>query len=318
MKKAIARTDNITHEEWLRLRQQGIGGSDAAVACGMSRWKSPLMLFLEKTSGQPMEIDNEYIYWGNVMEPVLREEFAKRSGLKTKVCPFMFQCAEYPWMLANIDGVVHEKDGSTSLLEIKTANGYAAKDWEDGLPAEYYIQVQHYLAVCALNKAYVACLLGGNHFIILPVERDADTIATITALEADFWNNYVAKGCRPPVDDKAADALDQLYPQSDKTSTILTEEADKLISELQEIKKLEDQLTPEKSRLENKLKAMLGKSECGQTPAGYGVHWKSSSSSRFDTTRFKKEHPELATQYMSQSSYRRFSITSPKTKKEDK
>ena len=318
MKKAIARTDNMTHEEWLRLRQQGIGGSDAAVACGLSRWKSPLMLFLEKTSEQPKEVNNEYVYWGNVMEPVLRDEFAKRSGLKTEVCPFMFQCAEYPWMLANIDGIVREQDGSTSLLEIKTANGYAARDWEDGLPAEYYIQVQHYLAVCALSKAYVACLLGGNHFIILPVDRDADTIATITALEANFWTNYVAKGCRPPVDDKAADALDQLYPHSDKTSTIMTDEADHLIKNYLDIKRLEDELQPEKTKIENKLKTMLGKSECGQTPAGYAVRWKSTSSSRIDGTKLKKEHPEIASQYMTITSARRFSITAPKTAKEEK
>ena len=128
----------------------------------------------------------------------------------------------------------------------------------------------------------------------------------------------MAKGCRPPVDDKAADALDQLYPHSDKTSTIMTDEADHLIKNYLDIKRLEDVLQPEKTKIENKLKTMLGKSECGQTPAGYAVRWKSTSSSRIDGTKLKKEHPEIASQYMTITSARRFSITAPKTAKEEK
>ena len=48
-KKILAKTEGMLREEWLALRKQGIGGSDAAAACGLSRWKSPLGLWLEKT-----------------------------------------------------------------------------------------------------------------------------------------------------------------------------------------------------------------------------------------------------------------------------
>ena len=45
----IAATDNIPYEEWLELRKNGIGGSDAAAVCGISRYKSPVELWMEKT-----------------------------------------------------------------------------------------------------------------------------------------------------------------------------------------------------------------------------------------------------------------------------
>ena len=111
MKKiAIAKIADLSREQWLTLRKRGIGGSDAAIACGLSRWKSPLDLYLDKTSPDTEEQGNEAMYWGTVMEPVLRSEFSKRTGLKVDSVPFMFSCQEYPFMMANIDGIVHEAE----------------------------------------------------------------------------------------------------------------------------------------------------------------------------------------------------------------
>ena len=38
----IAKTESMPYEEWLDLRKNGIGGSDAAAVCGISRYKSRL------------------------------------------------------------------------------------------------------------------------------------------------------------------------------------------------------------------------------------------------------------------------------------
>lgn len=35
--------------KWLEFRKEGIGGSDAAAIVGLSKWKSPYQLWLEKT-----------------------------------------------------------------------------------------------------------------------------------------------------------------------------------------------------------------------------------------------------------------------------
>ena len=54
--------------EWLQLRKSGIGGSDASAILGFNRWKSAFQLYIEKTSKMVEEIDNEFVYWGNVLE----------------------------------------------------------------------------------------------------------------------------------------------------------------------------------------------------------------------------------------------------------
>lgn len=312
-KSAIAKITDLSRKEWLALRKHGIGGSDAAAVCQMSRWAGPLDVYMDKTSKDVSEfLGNEAMYWGIKMEPILRDEFAIRCGLLVEEVPYMFRRKEYPFQLADIDGIVHEKDGSVSLLEIKTAGGYAERDWENGLPPEYYIQIQHYLAVVDLPKAYVAVLIGGNKFQVEEVPRDEDTITTITALEAAFWHNNVLTLTPPKPDATSADALTGLYPASNGTSVILGADADDIIADLESAKQMEEQLKAARAESENALKAMLGDAECGKTPAGYSVRWKSSNTSRLDSTKLKADHPDLVAAYTKTTSYRRFSVTAPK------
>ena len=203
-------------------------------------------------------------------------------------------------------------------MEIKTVGEFSVSDWDDGLPMEYYLQIQHYLAVTDLQKAYCAVLIGGNKFSHQIVERDNETIETITALEYDFWNNHVLKGIPPAVSDKDSELLNSLYPKSNPATAILPAEADDIIKEYMEIKKLEEELKQQKTLAENKLKSILGDNECGQSSAGYSVQWKTVNSNKLDTAKLKLEHPEITEKYYIPSSFRRFSITIPKISQEAK
>ena len=316
MKTVIAKnTNSMPHSEWLALRRKGIGGSDAAAAIGLSRWKSPLQLFIEKTSGIKIEEDNERMEWGKRLEPLIRNTFAEKSGLDVVECPFIFAFKEYPFMIANIDGVVTESDGSKALLEIKTVGEHSAKDWDDGLPLEYYLQIQHYLAVCDLNKAYCATLIGGNKFSYQVIERDEESINTIIALEREFWLNHVLKNVSPPVTDKDSELLNSLYPKSTSDTAALPANADSIISEYLKLKQAEEDVKKQRTLCENQLKSMLGNNERGISPNGFSIQWKTVNSSKLDTTKLKTDHADLVAKYIVPSTFRRFSVTAPKTDK---
>lgn len=308
------KTSDLTREQWLALRKKFIGGSEIAAVAALSRHKGPLQIYWDKVNPdvQPQE-DNEAMYWGRTMEPILREEFAKRTGLQVVACPFMFTSKIYPFMSANLDGIAtNETTGEKMVLEIKTANGFAAKDWEKGMPPEYYLQVQWYLALTQLNKAYIAVLIGGNSFKYEEVARDEETIQTLIALASNFWNNHVLKRIPPEPDATSGTALDSMYPTADNTSIILPPEADQLIAQIEECKGLEDDLKKTVAEAEAKLKGWIGKSESGRSVSGYCVHWKNVTSSRLDTTKLKAEQPDIVAKYTKTTSSRRFSITAPK------
>ncbi len=313
-KIVIAKTKDMSREEWCSLRKvKGVGGSEASAVCQMNRWRGPLDVYLLKTSESvEAQEDNDAMLFGRLFEPILREEFGRRTGLSVVECPYMFAYEEYPYMIADIDGVVTEKDGTKALLEIKTANGFAEKEWLDGMPPEYYIQIQHYLAVTDLPKAYVAVLIGGQKFRYEEVARDEETIQTLIAMEGNFWNNHVLKRIPPEPDATSGAALDSMYPTADSTSIILPAEADKLIAQIAECKSLDDDLKKTVAEAENKLRGWLGKSESGRTVGGYCVHWKNVTSNRLDTAKLKAEQPDLVAKYTKTTSSRRFSITAPK------
>ena len=77
--------------------------------------------------------------------------------------------------------------------------------------------------------------------------------------------------------------------------------------ELQELKRMREELEAEIDALEDAIKASMGDAE--QITAGpFKITWKAITSSRFDSSRFKKDHADLAAQYIKTSTVKRFSI----------
>ena len=161
MAKLIMTVEQIQNDRaaWLKARNAGIGGSDASVIVGVNKWKSPFALWMEKTGqADPDSLDdNEYVYWGNVLEETVAREFTKRTG-KEVHRRGLLQHDTIPYLLASVDRIVV---GENAGLECKTANGFAAKLWEgDEVPDAYYVQCQHYMAVTGAERWYIAALIG--------------------------------------------------------------------------------------------------------------------------------------------------------------
>ena len=100
----IANTAAIPYEEWLERRKEGIGGSDAAVVCGVSRYKSPVELWMEKTGQLPAQEAGEAAYWGHQLEELVRTEFTKRTGIQVEHRMELLRSDQHPFMQANLDG----------------------------------------------------------------------------------------------------------------------------------------------------------------------------------------------------------------------
>lgn len=301
-------TDRLSENEWLALRKQGIGGSDAAAICGLNRWRSPMQVWLEKTGQIDSEEPGEAAYWGKVMEPIIRDEFGLRSGLKVVQVKSMLQHRRFPFMLANLDGVVMDPSKGQGVFEAKTAGLYAASEWEKGLPDEYAIQVQHYLAVTGLSYAYVAVLIGGNKFKWQYIEKDEPSIDLLIQLEARFWKSVETR--TPPQLDgsrAASELLNRLYPHGQNKEIKLPPEALELIECYEEAKQQEEKAAFLKETAVNQLKNMLGENEAGMV-GERRIVWQEIKTERLDTKALKAEQPNLHAQYMKHSSYRRFQI----------
>ena len=309
MCKILASTENMSYEQWLEYRRKGIGGSDASVVCGINRYKSPVELWLDKTNQIPAEEAGEAAYWGTLLEDVVRSEFSKRTGINVKQVHYILQSEEHPFMLANLDGVCEHPEFGTCGFEAKTASAYKASEWEDGIPDEYQLQIQHYMAVTGYRGFYIAVLIGGNTFRWKFIERDEELISMLIELESDFWY-HVQDLTPPPLDGSKASAqfLAERFPNStNKTQLKLPDSAAQLIEEYDSACEQLEVLNEQKQKAENQLKQMLGEHESASA-GNHIITWKSISQERLDSKTLKAEHPTLYKKYSNQTSYRRFSI----------
>ena len=305
----LASTESMPYEEWLAYRKQGIGGSDAAVVCGISRYKSPVELWLEKTNQLPPQEAGEAAYWGTQLESLVRAEFTKRTGIAVDHAMQLLQSTEHPFMLANLDGTCEHPDLGPCVFEAKTASAYKAREWDDSIPDEYLLQVQHYMAVTGYNGAYIAALIGGNTFRWRLVERDEALISMIIQLESEFWG-HIQDGTPPPLDgsDASAKLLSDRFPSSmSQSQIILPDTAVQLLCQYDEACEQLERAREQKQKAENQLKQMLGTNERG-TVGNRVITWRSIVQERLDNKALKVEHPALYQKYVSQTSYRRFSV----------
>nr|DAR15087.1 MAG TPA: Exonuclease [Caudoviricetes sp.] len=297
MYKKIFNGKNATHDEWLEARKQGIGGSDMAAILGFNKYRDAVSVWLDKRGELPPVEENEPMYWGNVLEEVVAQEFAKRTGWKVRNNNYTLQSTEYPYLLANID---REIVGVDAGLECKTANAFKKDEWEgDEVPTSYYIQCQHYMAVTGKSSWWIACLLGGNTFIYKEIPRNEEVIEAIIREGKVFWA-MVENGTAPAVtgSESSAEALKMMYGKSNENTIELDDVAVNYINQYNNAKAKIKEATEAKDEAENILKSLLGENEVGIV-GEFKVTWKMrKGAKRFNTKQFQADHPALHKQYL--------------------
>jgi len=310
----LVSTKNMSREEWLSVRGNGIGSSDAAVAVGISPYKSPLELWLEKTNRQPAPdlSDNDAVFWGTTLEHIIANVYAERTGAKVRKVNAVLQHPEYLFMLANLDRLVlHPTDGN-GILEVKTAGLHSAPFWEEGVPDSYQCQVLHQLAVTGKEWCDVAVLIGGQDFRIYRVIRDDAKIADLIQREEQFWQ-CVVQDVPPAVDgsESSGKALVSMYP-SDKGDVLdLTEDMgmNKLFGEYWSYRQQRETAEDQENLLKQRLQERLGFASGAVLDSGK-ISWrKSKDSTETDFKKLTAENPELVARYeVSKPGSRRFLV----------
>lgn len=306
----LVSTKEMSREEWLQWRNHGIGSSDAPVAIGMSRYKSPLELWMEKT-GRKMQEDisnKDAVFWGTTLEPIVANVYAEKTGKKVRRVNSVLQHPEHPFMLANLDRIVE----GGGVLEIKTAGLRSQGQWEEGVPLAYQIQVLHQLAVTGKAWADVAVLIGGQEFRIYRINRDEDRIAQLVNLEQAFWD-HVIRETAPEVDGSESSnrALALMYPRSASVLVDYTErkEMNVLFKELLVARNATKSAEVNEAILEQRVKEAIGFAEGAIFNQGKAM-WKLSKPSRsLDVKKLTEEHPNLTAPYwVEKPGSRRFTV----------
>jgi putative phage-type endonuclease len=186
---------------WLRLRSQGLGGTDVAAVLGVSPFASAFETWLSKT-GRAADVNVTYpMRRGTFMESFLLAEYARETGAIVEKPPALLAHPDYPMIRASLDGLAHHRD-RTVILDAK-AVGWRGREpwWDDTMlaPDHVVVQMLTYLAVTGLDEAVLVADVAGD-FTTVTVGRDVEWEAIALPMLAQWWADYVVADVPPPAD----------------------------------------------------------------------------------------------------------------------
>lgn len=325
-------TTTLTEDQWLAWRKKGIGGSDVAAALGISPYRTARELYYDKigvepvVEGRDMSITFEI---GHLLENVVAEIFAKKTGMTVYEDHMMYQHPLFPFMIADVDRFVRQPDGKKAILECKTAHYDVQYLWANGaVPRHYELQVRHYMAVMNIDVAYIACLFSNNEndFVWQKIERDPDEEESIILQLKDFWENNVMKREEPPLTEKpdlVLAALSRYYGPADKSQPLVTvgSEYIPVLERVAELKEQKQQLDQQSRFLDDQIKAayapivdLMG-TACTAQCDGNGVSYRITFNPMFRTgiskdklSQLKAQYPEIYDDYVDTTESRVFKL----------
>jgi putative phage-type endonuclease len=233
--EAAVRERPAGRQQWLEERRKGIGGSDVAALLGLSPWKSPLDVYLDKIGEAPPDKETKRQRRGQAIEPLILRKFEERMGVQVARFREPLVSERHPFMRANLDGRMPNEGGQ--IVEAKCA--WSPDGWgDDGsneVPAYYQTQACHYFEVTGAEVCFFPVLFGmdgldweqidvpaeddgGENLVWVPkiaddadfriftVERDEKFVADVVEAERAFWHEHVLARV-PPAPTNREDAL---------------------------------------------------------------------------------------------------------------
>jgi len=305
-------------------RTKYIGGSDIGAILGLSRFRTPLEVWMEKTGKEFKKLDSLPLRFGSFAEEFVASEYSRATGFELLHDESIYIHPQHSYMSAHIDRFVLSNTLSNALgnklvddlsnqlsnnsplppsriLECKTANPFNSSDWgevgSDQVPMSYLCQCIWYMAITEIDRTDLAVLFGNSDFRIYEIGRDKELEELVLAKASTFWNDYVLKDIPPPASNEAD--CQTLFSKGDATKKVqATEETLELTKRLHalngEIAVREEEL----STIKQNIMSQMGEAEQLTYQGRTLATWKAPKPSfRLDSKRLELEHPELAGNY---------------------
>ena len=296
----------LINQDFTHDRTKYLGGSDIGAIFGLSKYRSPLDVWMEKTGKATNEVNNLPIRFGTFAEEFVASEYASTTGYQVAHQLEPITHPQHDYLQGHIDRFVFAKDSRpdqlpTHVLECKTANPFARSEWgevgSDEVPMTYLAQCHWYLALTQLERCDLAVLFGNSDFRIYHIERDRELEAILVDQAIDFWVQHVQADI-PPKPQTLVDFQTLFHTEVAGKSIIASDETVQMIKEFHLLS--EELNTKEEAikGIKQNIMAQMGDAEKLTYQDQTLVTWKKPKASmRFDSKRFELERPELFPMY---------------------
>ena len=289
-------------------RRKYIGGSDVAGILGISPWKTPLDVYLDKIEPRSLDPDKNkarVFARGKRMEPYVTDLLAEEMGLVIVARGNRYRDLEHDFLAAEIDAEAETGEN----IEIKTVSPFKAWEWgeieTDAIPVHYTAQAMHGLMVTGKQVCIFGVLIGGDDFRTYRVERDEETIAAIRMRELAFWQRLQDQN--PPEAVRVTDIV-RLFDKDSGEPIEADVKALAAINRMREINAITKPLEQEFSALKESVQLHMRDASTLTIDGQALATWRTQSTKRFSQSAFAEAHPDLLEQFKQVSTSRVFRL----------
>lgn len=276
-----------------RDRTTYLGASDIAVLAGVSPWKTPFELYLEKIgeldpAAAASDADRARWERGHRLEDVALDWYGEIAGVSIERIRRDVVHPTLPFIVVHPDARVKPWGSTRTLVEAKTS----ARKWDE-VPQHVEAQVQAQMAAMRADVAEVVVLGFDGPPTPFTVERNDELIAGLEDLARAFWDR-VERRDPPPLDGSRAASrwLDKLFREGpeERADASQADAIARLLRIREDVKRLE----AEDGELVNALKFSMAGGSRMFAPGVGRVVWTAPSERR--TVAWKDVVDELRSQ----------------------
>jgi putative phage-type endonuclease len=286
-----------------KIRQNGIGSSDAAAIMGRDPYRTPWDVWAEKTGrATPAPDAGDAARIGAMIEPVILLLAAERLGERVVKATSTYVRGR---LRANVDGMVGKAKRGSAIVEAKRTHVWDGwgKDGTQEIPERVLIQVHHQMYCAESDLCWVACLRSGfrDEFTMHPIKRDEALVRKLVQECEGFWKNHVRQDIEPPRTRGSATTLADVVRIDGKSTTVDAY----LVERLMRAKSAAALAEHTYEDLKAEVITALGDADNAQA-GDYVVSYRSVERKALDGDRLRRELPAIAEQYAKVTASRRF------------
>lgn len=288
--------------EQLLIRRKTIGASESSAALGLSKYKTPVAVYLEKIGMSEMREDSEAMYWGREFEEPIARRYSAETGKEVISCEPVIS-EKYSFMSCNLDRKIV---GENAAVECKNV-GFFSDDWgqpgTDQIPTDYLIQIAHQAIVCDLDYVALAALGNRYNFRVYRYERNEKLEKSIISGLHKFWHENVLKEIAP--EPKTCEDLGYLF-KDEGTSIEASSDIQSLVQQYNEKKEEKKLAEDAETAIKVQIAAFMGSASILTLNGDKLATYKAQESTRIDSAKLKELMPEIYEEYSKTSSFRVF------------
>ena len=281
----------ITEEQRIA-RRNGIGSSDLAAIMGLSPWRTPYDVYLDKTgvledqeSNPAMEAGNRFEdgvldYAEDILGELKRNQTKPVSGTPIVVNTDAVVCNGLVPVEAKTVGLFHH------------TSEFWGDEGTDQVPDRVIIQSHAHMMAWDKDICHVPAFIGGTGFKMFAVRRDHRIVKAIIEDSLKFWE--CVTGLTPP---EGSTATLQVVKRVRRKPEHVANVDPELVSKWLEAKEAEKEAEAQAKEAQAALLTALGEAEAGMCGELGAVTYLQQTRRGIDTAALKADHPEIYHKY---------------------